>query len=349
MRVTLNNIDAHHRIRDHETQRNEEDTHEEHEPGHSSHILRRVAKQHATQHAHHQRRDEVKQVNLRLATAAVASRNAVADLVSHVAAQQPHKRRGNDDGQQREPQHLELPAGRDQHSAGSLAGRVEDRDERRVDRHRPQHVREEHRAQRVAHAAEGIAVREPQREQPDVGPQRARRQAGVDGRPRVAAAQRVHVFAGELGGAAGPARLGQEGGDGGPGREREPRRHEVQPAPADGGDDGGRRDAQAHDQQALRRPDGAGGAVALMDEHHILHDQRDQRFHRARAHRLEAARRDVAVQAAAAARPEAADPGHDAANEYDWAPADADGERHQEVAADAVGQKRERCEERDLP
>jgi hypothetical protein len=86
-----------------------------------------------------------------------------------------------------------------------------------------------------------------------------------------------------------------------------------------------------------------------VNKYYVLYHERDQSFHRPGTQTLQTSGRKVAVKTLAHARPQPADPREQAAEYQQRAPANGDGQGHEEVAADAVGQQRQRGQHRDLP
>lgn len=86
-----------------------------------------------------------------------------------------------------------------------------------------------------------------------------------------------------------------------------------------------------------------------MNKYNVLYHERDQGFHRPGTQTLQTSGRKVTVEALAHARPQPADPREQAAEYQQRTPANGDGQGYEEVAADAVGQQRQRSQHRDLP
>lgn len=288
-------------------------------------------------------------MRLWLPSSAIASSDIVADLVRKEATQQPHERRGYDDGYDGQTQQPEFPARGDENCRSRLSGCTLDGDEDRVDCDDPENIRKEHRPRSIQHALSGLLVLKAVRKDAQIRPQRPGGHPVVNLRPRLSRPQQIHFLPAQLLLAAHPAGLRHEEENTEPSGDREGRRNEIDVPPADGYNDDGARNAEGHDDEPLRAPDGTHGRVALVDEHDVLDDERDERFDGARTDTLKAARGDVGFEAFAEARPQAAAPGQDAAHEKDGTAADADGERHQEVAADAVGEERQRGQQGDFP
>jgi hypothetical protein len=85
-----------------------------------------------------------------------------------------------------------------------------------------------------------------------------------------------------------------------------------------------------------------------MNEHHILHNQRQKTLHSSRTKTLEAASSKMTVERRAEASPETASPGDDAGKDEHGTAADVDAQRYEDVGAQTVDEHGHRGEEGDF-
>lgn len=288
-------------------------------------------------------------MGLGLTATTVAAGVQVADPIGDVATKEPDKGTGDDDGDDGEAQSLKLPAGGDEQAGADLAGGSLHGDEDGVDDDDPKDVGEEGGAGSVPDGGRGQAPLVADVEDAKVGLVGARPvDGGVEAGTGLAGPQLVDLLAGQLLDAADPAGLGHKEHQQGEGKDADRRGDPVEEAPALVRHDHGRADAQADHDEALRRADERDGLVALVDEHHVLDDERDQRLDGARPQALDAAGREVAVQPGGGARPEPSREGAHRRQQQHGPPPHRDGHGHHDVRGDAVDQQRDGRQQRHL-
>ncbi|TLS21370.1 uncharacterized protein PpBr36_10207, partial [Pyricularia pennisetigena] len=320
-------------------------------------LLRRRPEQERPRDARHERQHKVGQVVLRLsevlgrrrdptrdhAVFAIGAlprhvpglppRRGEAELVGHRPGEHVDEDGRDDKRREREARVLVPPALRQQRKRRDLLRGLRRDDEGAVRKRRPQHHGEERRPQRVEHADPRLAPLEPAVEDADLGPDGARRVVEVvDLRTGLAdwteTSDLPRAFLHLVNRVSGMKNSNST-------QAKMPKPDVIQ-----------RGDAHRDDEEALRRHDDRHPRVALVQEEHVLDDERDQGLDRAGPEPLQRPGGQVRVEAGAHGRPEAADPGARRREQEDRPPPDGDAQRHEEVGRDAVGQERDRHQQR---